>query len=263
MKLKNILTSEAAESLFLKKSRKSTELLGWGFNSPLLTVMPHVCDRTWCMKTNGVNVPGRQHRQCLWIQPWRRDAVHPCWLSGGHLGSKHLALWQVVFWVSLLALHAISVCSTQSRAKQNGPESAETEAVNLAPVQCLIRTSKDEWNMPDGDTQETIALISRWAASAINAAAAARNTADTIESHDNVEIRLIHTSQQASIWLAPLLWFHSLCHKHKGVESSGRYQGQRVFVCIHMSHREIKKSKTDRAARQRANKIKISIIQGR
>lgn len=56
--------------------------------------------------------------QCLWIQPWLREAVDPCWLSGGHLGSKHLAVWQIEFWVLLLALHAVSQCSNTAKKKK-------------------------------------------------------------------------------------------------------------------------------------------------
>lgn len=87
---------------------------------------------------------------CLWIQPWPWDTVDPCWLSGGHLGSKHLPLWQVAVWISLLALYATSQRSTWSG---NRPNSAEAEVLKLAQIQCLIRTSKAGWNMPDGDTQ--------------------------------------------------------------------------------------------------------------
>lgn len=57
---------------------------------------------------------------CLRIQPWLWEAVDPCWLSGGHLGSKHLAVWQVAFWVLLLALHRrFSALDTERGTGQN------------------------------------------------------------------------------------------------------------------------------------------------
>lgn len=65
---------------------------------------------------------------CLWIQPWLREAVDPCWLSGGHLGSKHLAgLAGCILGLAACLTHHFSVLNTE-RGRAKKKEKKKTQA---------------------------------------------------------------------------------------------------------------------------------------
>lgn len=168
--------------------------------------------------------------QCQWIQPWLWDTVDPCWLSGGHLGSKHLAVWQVSFWVLLLALQALfSVFSTEQSKKETGQCLLRLQAISLARVQCLIVTSKGlekhVWWRFTGFPflQETLSSLISWLLllSYQRVDDGEKRTQDTINPNTQAhgysgKIQLIHPSRQPLYLiccLAPLL-FHSLCLTH-------------------------------------------------
>lgn len=110
--------------------------------------------------------------------------------------------------------------------------------------------------------------------SAINVAAMVQHKIQSTHIHtaSHTRYKLIHTSRQPLylIGCLPLLLFHSLCltdtmriqrHEKKLV-----IKGQYAFVCIHMRgqrEREMQKEtgrRKDWVKRQKANKIKISIL---
>lgn len=76
-----------------------------------------------CMKTNGVNIPGKHRWHCVCESSLGSEKL---WIHAGSQGAildqSIWRVWQVAFWVLLLALHTISQCSTQSGAEQKKKE---------------------------------------------------------------------------------------------------------------------------------------------
>lgn len=126
-------------------------------------------------------------------------------------------------------LHSGSCClpytpllgaSTQSRAEQT--QATETEAINLALVQCLIKTSKGKGNMSDGDTLDfpTYRKLYRhyycYLSYQCCCAGDKHRRYNHLRHTHTAEIQLIDISQQPLYLIAclALLLFHSLSHKH-------------------------------------------------